>query len=122
LEWGIVGVAACYAAAAVAIEPVRAIITTRALGIPLWRFVGALTGVAQATLVMAVMVLGARGALLALGVPPAARLVLLIVLGAAVYLATCLWRAPEITGEIRTVLGRRRGGANRRAATLEARI
>jgi O-antigen/teichoic acid export membrane protein len=122
LEWGVVGVAACYAAAAVAIEPVRAIITTRALGIPLWRFVSALTGVAQATLVMAVLVLGARAALLALGVPAAARLVILIVLGAVVYLAACLWRAPEITGEIRTALGRRRGGAKPRVATIEARF
>jgi PST family polysaccharide transporter len=122
LEWGIVGVAVCYTIAAVAIEPVRAIITTRALRIPLWRFVGALTGVAQATLVMAAMVLGARAAMVATGVPPAARLVLLIMLGAVVYVAACLWRAPEVTGEIKSAFGRRGPGAEPRVATLEARI
>ena len=122
LQWGIVGVAVCYAAATVAIEPVRAIITTRALGVPLWRFVRSLGGVAQATLVMAATVLAARAALLALGMPPAARLAVLIMLGASAYLAACLWRVPEVTEEIRAVLGRRRGAANTGVAAAEARV
>ena len=41
LHWGILGVATAYAIATVLIEPVRAYATTRALGIPLWRFLGA---------------------------------------------------------------------------------
>ena len=53
LRWGIVGVAACYAAATLALEPLRTYLTTRALGISLWRFPASLSGVAQATAVMA---------------------------------------------------------------------
>ena len=122
LHWGVVGVAACYAVASLLIEPVRAVITTRALGIPLWRFVSSLGGVAQATLVMAAVVLGARAALVAVGVPAAGRLVLLVLLGAGVYLACCIWRAPEITREVKGAIGRRRDRAKPRVATLEARL
>jgi O-antigen/teichoic acid export membrane protein len=122
LHWGVVGVASSYAAAALLIEPVRAIITTRALGIPLWRFVGSLAGVAQATLVMGAVVLGARAALVAAGAPAAGRLVLLVLVGAGVYLACCIWRAPEVTREIKGAIGRRRNRAKPRVATLEARL
>ncbi len=122
LHWGIVGVAAFYAAATVVIEPVRAIITTRALGIPLWRFVRSLAGVAQATTVMAAAVLGAQAAMVTVGVPVAGRLVLLVLLGAAVYIGCCLWRAPEVILEIRSVIGRRRSKAKPRVETLEARF
>ena len=122
LQWGIVGVAVLYAAFALAVEPVRALITTRALGIPLSRFVSSLAGVAQATLVMAVAVLAARESMIALGVPPAARLVLLVLLGAGVYLGSCLWRAPEVTGEIRSAIWRRKHREQPRVAPAEARL
>jgi hypothetical protein len=111
-----------YAAFAVCVEPVRALITTRALGIPLRRFVSALLGVAQATLVMAVVVLAARELMVAVGVPAAPRLVLLVVLGAVVYLGSCLWRAPEVTGEIRSALGRRKHREQPRVLPAEARL
>jgi O-antigen/teichoic acid export membrane protein len=122
VQWGIVGVAVLYAAFAVCVEPVRALITTRALGIPLRRFVSALLGVAQATLVMAVVVLAARELMVAVGVPAAPRLVLLVVLGAVVYLGSCLWRAPEVTGEIRSALGRRKHREQPRVLPAEARL
>jgi hypothetical protein len=122
LQWGIVGVAVLYAAFALLIEPVRALITTRALGIPLWRFVSALSGVAQATLVMAAAVLAARELMVAVDVPAPTRLVLLILLGAGVYLGSCLWRAPEVSDEIRSALGRRTHREQRRVAPAEARL
>jgi hypothetical protein len=93
--------------ATVLIEPVRTFVTTRALGIPMWRFVGSLSGVAQATVVMAAAMLGARGALVATGLPTVSRLALLVVLGGCVYVAGCLWRAPELTLEIKGAIGRR---------------
>ena len=122
LQWGIVGVAVLYAAFAIVIEPVRALITTRALGIPLWRFVSALIGVAQATLVMGVAVLAARESMVAVGVPAAARLVLLVLLGAGVYLACCLWRVPEVMTEIRSAIGRRKHREQPHVAPVEARL
>ena len=49
----------------------------------------------------------ARLGLIEAGVPAWLRLVLLIVLGGIVYVACCLWRAPEVTNEIKGVIGRR---------------
>jgi O-antigen/teichoic acid export membrane protein len=119
LHWGMLGVATCYAVATVLIEPVRTYVTTRALGIPMWRFVGSLSGVAQATVVMAAAMLAARGALVATDLPPLPRLALLVFLGGGVYIAGCIWRAPEVTLEIRSAIGRRKRKPPR-AELLEA--
>lgn len=107
-QWGIVGVATAYAIATILIEPVRAYLTTRALGIPLRRFVVSLSGIVQATALMAAALLVTGAALDAAGAPAVVRLILLIALGGVVYVAACLWRAPEVTGEVRSVLARRR--------------
>jgi O-antigen/teichoic acid export membrane protein len=120
VQWGIIGVAACYLASNILIEPLRTYLTTRALGIPVRRFLVSLSGVAQATALMAVAVLAARAALVAAGVPAAGRLVLLILLGGVVYAAGCMWRAPEITGEFRAFRAQRRGVAPPRIETAEA--
>jgi O-antigen/teichoic acid export membrane protein len=122
LEWGILGVATSYAVATALVEPVRTYLTTRALGIPVSRFVGSLAGVAQATAVMAATVLVGRIALVGLGVPPAGRLVLLVTVGAVVYVGACLWRAPEVKREIGGALRRRRPIASPRVETLGARL
>lgn len=119
VEWGIVGVATAYAVATALLEPLRAYLATRALGISVWRFVRSVGGVVQATAAMAAVVMAARAALLAVGVPAAARLVLLVVLGAAAYVAACLWRAPELSREIRSVASRRRGAVAPRVGPVE---
>jgi O-antigen/teichoic acid export membrane protein len=106
LHWGILGVATCYAAATVLLEPSRAYAATRALGIGLFRFVAAFSGVAQATTLMGVMVLGTRMALVAAGLPVLPRLLILIPVGAASYGLGCMWRAPEITAELSGAIGR----------------
>jgi len=106
VQWGVTGVAACYALATILVEPLRTYITARALGTSPWRFVTALGGVAQASALMAAFLLVARSALVAAGVPAPGRLVLLVAGGATVYVASCLWRAPEVTAEIRVALGR----------------
>ena len=107
LHWGILGVAACYAVATVLVEPVRTVVTSRALGISPWRFVRSLAGVARATAIMAAALLPAREALLGAGLGAGSRLALLVALGSAVYVAGCLWRAPEVTLEVRRGLRRR---------------
>jgi O-antigen/teichoic acid export membrane protein len=107
LQWGLLGVAVSYTVAVVAVEFVRLYLTAGALDVSIWRLVGALAGVAQAGAVMAAVLLLARERVLA-DVTPAARLALLAVLGALVYVACCAWRAPEVTAEVRAVLQRRR--------------
>jgi O-antigen/teichoic acid export membrane protein len=117
LRWGVVGVATSYAVATALVEPIRTWITSRALGVSPWRVVGALAGVAQASAIMAVAVLGARAALVACGLPAGPRLTLLVVVGGVVYLACCLWRAPEVAAEIKnTIAGRRKERARIEAA------
>lgn len=108
LRWGLLGVATAYAAAVVAVEPLRALLTTRALGIPLRRFAAALAGVTQASVLMGAALLAARPLLTGLGAGPAPRLVLLTALGGTVYVFSSRWRAPEVAGEIRELARRRR--------------
>jgi PST family polysaccharide transporter len=120
LQWGLLGVATSYLVATLVIEPLRTYITTRALGISFWRFVGALGGVAQATALMAACVFVARTALVAADVPAAARLALLVALGTVVYGLCFLWRAPDIANEVRGTLGRRRAKPAPRVEPLEA--
>ena len=108
VQWGVNGVAACYAIATLLVEPVRTYITARALETSAWKFVAALSGITQAAVVMAVFLLVARSALVAADVPAAARLALLVVTGGGVYVVSCVWRAPEVAGEIRVAIGRRR--------------
>jgi O-antigen/teichoic acid export membrane protein len=120
LQWGILGVATAYALATVLIEPVRTYATTRALGIPQWRFIGAFSSVAQATTLMAIAVLGARVLFVEAGLPSAVRLVLLAVVGVGVYAAACLWRAPDVIFEIKSAIGRRRRNSDSSADMLEA--
>jgi O-antigen/teichoic acid export membrane protein len=105
LHWGIVGVAAAYAVSSTVVEPLYAWITTRTVGISLGRLAGSLRGVAAASLLMAGCVLGLRLLLEREGVPPAVRLVLCVLAGAAVYLPCCGVFAPEIRLELRRVRG-----------------
>jgi O-antigen/teichoic acid export membrane protein len=114
LQWGIVGVAASYGVVTLLLEPLRTYLTTRALGIPIMRFVNAFTGIAQATALMAACLLATRAGLLETTFPQWARLVILVVVGGLAYIAACLWRAPEVASEIRGALQRRRGPSARR--------
>ena len=120
VRWGVVGVAACYALATVLVEPVRTYLAARALGVSPWRLVVALSGVAQAAALMAGALLVARSALVAASVPSVARLAILVVTGSVVYVACCLWRAPEVSSEIRSALGGRRRTTQAVAGPIDA--
>jgi len=106
LQWGIVGVAACYAAVTVLIDPIRTYITSKALDISPWRFVRSLSGIAQAAALMGIVALATRAALVEAGVPAWARLLLVAAIGTGVFVLCCLWRAPEVLGDIRSAVGR----------------
>jgi len=108
LPWGVVGVAAGYAVACTFVEPYYTWLTARTLGIGLREVAASLVGVFEAAIVMTACVVGAKLFLLDHGVSSGARLGLLVLVGAVVYLPFCLWRAPEVVAEIRALIAQRR--------------
>lgn len=108
-RWGIVGVAVGFALAATLVEVPYLWVTARQLGVPLGRVLGALSGVAQATVLMALVILAGRVGLVEAGLGAALRLVILIVLGIVVFGLACMWRAPVVVAELREQLRQRRG-------------
>jgi O-antigen/teichoic acid export membrane protein len=108
LQWGVVGVAACYAVSTTLVEPLYFWLTARAVGISPWAVLRALSGVVQAALAMFVAVLIARVLLVHAGTTSIERLVLLIPFGASVFVPACAWRSREVLSELRE-LRRRKG-------------
>ncbi len=108
LNWGIVGVAGCFAAVNVFIQPVYLHLTARSVGIGLRECAQALSGVIQATTATVATAVLTRALLMADGVPTAPRLAATIAAAAAVYACALVWRAPEVIFEIRQFRPRRR--------------
>jgi O-antigen/teichoic acid export membrane protein len=106
LRWGIVGVAACFAATSTVLAPVSTWLTARGVGIDVRTFARGLAGVATAATVAASCVLGARLLLVAAGTPAGARLVILAVLGAAVLVPLYALLAPQVLDELRRLRAR----------------
>ena len=104
LHWGVVGVAAGYAISSTLVEPVYLWLATREVGTTPFRLLGALRGIFEASAVMAALVLGARQALVALEVPAFPRLVLVSMLGAAIFLAAWRKRAPDAWSDAAGIL------------------
>ena len=67
-------------------------------------FIRAVRRVIEAALGMAAVVYGLRLVLSSDGVSPAARLVILVLVGALFYLGALLWREPEVFSEARALL------------------
>ena len=103
VQWGIVGVAVTYAIVATVLEAVYLWLTTHALGIPFWRPLRALSGVAQASAMMGVLVAALQVALTNHGLAPALRLAIVVVAGVLVYLPLLMWRAPDVLSSLRTL-------------------
>jgi O-antigen/teichoic acid export membrane protein len=102
LQWGIVGVAAGYAIASTLIEPLYSWITARALDVSAVTLVRGLRGVVEAATAMAACVLVAQLALTGI-VPTGWRFLVLVLVGIAVYVPLCAWRAPEVMRDVRDV-------------------
>jgi PST family polysaccharide transporter len=111
LPWGIEGVATAYVLVSLVLEPAYLILTTRAVGITPWRWLGSIRGVLEAGGVMFALLLLARQLLLRTDIPVGARLALEILVGAAVYIPVVLWRAPEVKSELSAALAARRAAA-----------
>ena len=110
LHWGIIGVAACFAGVSFFMQPFYMHLTARSLGIGLRDCFHALSGVASAGLVSTVVALVARDLCVSEGLPAPLRLLGTVCAAAAVYVPMCAWRVPEVRGELRQLLRRRRIG------------
>jgi O-antigen/teichoic acid export membrane protein len=116
LRWGIVGVAVCYAVSNTALQPMYTWLTARTVGLSLLDCARNLSGVAQASLLMAGLVFGCRLLLVEEDVGPAARLTLLVAIGTASFVGFALWRAPALVADLRSL---RRAPAPNAAALHE---
>jgi O-antigen/teichoic acid export membrane protein len=103
LEWGIVGVAAGYALASTVVEPYYAWLTARAVEVPLSALLRGLRGVFEAAVAMTACVLAAKLVLVPEELQAGWQLLLLVLVGAAVYLPLCAWRAPEVLEELQSL-------------------
>jgi hypothetical protein len=106
MQWGIVGVAVAYAIASSVAEPYYAWQTMRTVEVSIRAYLRNLAGVAAATLGMAACVLATR-LLLPEAMPAAARLAILVLVGALAYVPLWAWRAPEVLAELRGLARRR---------------
>ncbi len=107
LQWGIVGVAGCFAAVNVFIQPAYLHLTARSMGLGLAQCGQALSGVIQATTLAIAAALLTRGLLTADGAPAAVRLAATSVAGASLYAGALKWRAPDVVAELRRLRPRR---------------
>jgi O-antigen/teichoic acid export membrane protein len=103
LHWGIEGVAASFAIVRTLMVPFITRLTCQAVELRVRDYVRAISGVLAASAVMLVAVLACRAGLVAIGLPAAARLPLLVVTGVAVYTGLLFWRARELTDELRRI-------------------
>ena len=110
VQWGSVGLAVTYAIVATALEVAYLWLTTNALGIALWQPVRALSGIAQASAVMGLLVAGLQYVLVGAHVEPALRLIVLVAFGAAAYLPLVAWRAPAVWSTARDLRRHRPDG------------
>ncbi len=104
LQWGVLGVAIAYAVSSTFVEPVLTYLTARELHVSPWLIPRALLGVAQATVLMVVVVAGTRLLLTDAGTAQLVRLMTCVAAGGVTYALAAWWRVPELRDEARTVL------------------
>jgi O-antigen/teichoic acid export membrane protein len=106
LHWGVVGVAAAFALVSIPTRAYFVRLTGGAIGVSLRRFLASLTGVGEASLALLAATVTARLLLLETNVPAWLRLVVVIAVGAGVYVPICLWRVPDMRSELRRLRDR----------------
>ena len=108
LQWGIVGVAACYLAVSVPIQAVQAHLAARVVGLGLGAVLWNMRGVAAASALMTAGTFALREGLVAAGLPSGARLVVVAAAGLGIFVAAAHVFAPDVVAEIRSVVRRKR--------------
>jgi PST family polysaccharide transporter len=104
LHWGVVGVAG-----SLAVLVPNTWLISRLTTLSVFRTIRSYIEIGWMAGVMGLVVFFARVALLHAGVPPAVRLILLVTLGAGVYLAVVSKRSPDLVADVRSTF--RRGKA-----------
>jgi O-antigen/teichoic acid export membrane protein len=120
LHWGVVGVAAAFAVASAIIEPMYAALTAATISLPLRRYVRSLTGIAQASIAMAMAILAIRVPLERANIAPMLRLVVELTAGLALYAGLCRLRAPEVVEELQRLRRRERATPDLRTTSSGA--
>jgi PST family polysaccharide transporter len=107
LHWGVVGVAAGFAAARTTVLPVFTTIVCRAADTRVSAFVGAVRPLLEVSTAMGALALALRLALVDAGISAGLRLAAVVAFGAVAYLALLVWRDRELVAEIRGLVRRR---------------
>jgi O-antigen/teichoic acid export membrane protein len=107
VQWGAVGVAVGFAVATTVLTPWYLAMPLRLTGIGARRFLGAISGVLEASAAMAAVLL-ALWLFAFESMSPAPRLAILVAVGACVYVPLVAWRVPEAVQELRSLWARRR--------------
>jgi O-antigen/teichoic acid export membrane protein len=100
VHWGVTGVAAAYASAAILSRLVFSWLTTRVLELPFRHYLASLSGVAQASLALLAATVSARMLLVEISAPVSVRLGAVIAVGVLVYVPMCWWRVPDVRAEL----------------------
>lgn len=104
LHWGVVGVAAGFAAARTIVLPVFTTIVCRAAQTSVRAFGESVRPTLEAAAAMGVIAFAARLALVHVGVPAGARLAIVVAAGACAYLALMIRREPTLVAEARVLI------------------
>jgi O-antigen/teichoic acid export membrane protein len=110
VNFGIVGVAVGLAVASVFLEPLYAVITARAMELPIRRLLANLRGITEASALMLAAVAAARWGVAEAGGGAWAQLLAGVGAGVLTYPPAALWRAPVAATDVREMLARRREG------------
>ena len=101
LHWGIIGVAWSFTIAQVIILPLSAWLSCRLVGVTLWRYFGTLRRVGEATVLMALAVVGLRVGMSGTSLGSAMRLALDVAVGGLVYCSVIAFRERALIAELR---------------------
>jgi O-antigen/teichoic acid export membrane protein len=107
LHWGVVGVAAGFAAARTTVLPVFTTIVARAAQTPVLAFARSVRPVLEVSAAMGALAYGVRLALVHAGASAGLRLAAVVAAGAVLYIALLLWREQELVAEIWGLVRRR---------------
>jgi hypothetical protein len=107
LNWGVAGVAGGYAVAKWLLVLPDNWVTSRALGMSPLRALRAGAVAVPIAAAAGLLAFALRAALVAAGTPAAARLVIVLLAGGAIYLALIWLAAPAVVRELRGLIGGR---------------
>ena len=107
LQWGIVGVAAAYACVAIPSACILVYVAASTLDTRMSELVRTLRGPCEATIAMASAALVAEWLLRSQSLPAPARLVLVISVGALIYIPLCILRVAAVRAELGRLVRRR---------------